>query len=670
MSTSPEELPPAAPEDLPRADAPEAEPPAEPEPPEGAEPEAEADPDADPSLWVLFREIYFRFDRRTLGVTRILLGFLLVMDILHRAPVWLDMFSNAGVLPSHVNLWRPSAGGGAFTLFNAFSTAPELWALWAAMMATFLCLLVGYRTKVMQILAVIFVTGMNVRVTQVENGGYVVHNLLCLWTAFLPLGDRFSVDSLLASMRARRESTAEELNERTDLPAWKAAPHYSVMGLILLIQLAAIYFFNVIHKTGPAWHDGTAVHYVLYTDRMVTPIVALLRDHLPNWVIYVSTRATMGFEASIPLCLLCPIFRPWVRRAAVAMMNCLHLAFGSAMVLGPFSWALCVFSSLLFNTEDWEIAERTMRRTHRARTVVFDRGSGAALFCCRLLERLDRFELLTFREEDGVAEGLRVEAPDGSVTVRAEGFADVLSALPLGPIVAWIVLLPGVRQLADAVFSALEGGRASRLLGLHVPSRASPPPPDLTPARRALRRPLAWAREVGALIFFAGAVNQACVELWVINKRFHVPQPEPMRMLAQKLRFLQGWFMFSPNPVMEDGTIVVDAITVDGRHIDPFTGKEPQFDLLHAQSLMAVLRSGQIWGDYFNRMHMPGYTAYRDAMRDYMMRLPERTHRPEDALVSGDVFWVQDKNPKWNQTHSYDEEKVKLFSFNAQAIVK
>ena len=67
--------------------------------------------------------------------------------------------------------------------------------------------------------------------------------------------------------------------------------------------------------------------------------------------------------------------------------------------------------------------------------------------------------------------------------------------------------------------------------------------------------------------------------------------------------------MFSPNPVMDDGTIVVDAITVDGRHVDPFsihvepyTLREPNFDLLHARSL----RTNQIWGDYFNRIHTPG----------------------------------------------------------------
>lgn len=181
--------------------------------------------------------------------------------------------------------------------------------------------------------------------------------------------------------------------------------------------------------------------------------------------------------------------------------------------------------------------------------------------------------------------------------------------------------------------------------------------------RRGGRRALAFLREVGVLVMFAGALNQAAVELWVINRRVKVPQPEPLRLLAHKMRFLQGWFMFSPNPVMDDGTLVVDALTVDGRHLDPFTHQEPDFDLGRAKSLAY----NQIWCDYYNRMHLPGNTYYRDAMKDYMFRLPKRTGHPEDAIVSGDVYWVQDMNPKWNETVSYKPERVKLFSFENPA---
>ncbi len=151
------------------------------------------------------------------------------------------------------------------------------------MLVTFTCLLIGYRTRAAQLLALFLVTGMNIRVPAIENGGYVVQNILLTWTCFLPLGDRFSIDALLASLKRRREATEDELNDRSAvLSPEQQAPHVTLLGLVLIVQLSAIYFFNVIHKTGPAWKNGTAVHYVLYVDRMATPLIAQVRDHLPT----------------------------------------------------------------------------------------------------------------------------------------------------------------------------------------------------------------------------------------------------------------------------------------------------------------------------------------------------------------------------------------------------
>jgi hypothetical protein len=54
-------------------------------------------------------------------------------------------------------------------------------------------------------------------------------------------------------------------------------------------------------------------------------------------------------------------------------------------------------------------------------------------------------------------------------------------------------------------------------------------------------------------------------------------------------------------------------------------------------------------------------------MKDYMYRLPQRTGNPKDAIVSGDVYWVKDMNPRWNETKSYGLDKSKLFSFENPA---
>ncbi|MEZ4312713.1 MAG: hypothetical protein R3F14_32215 [Polyangiaceae bacterium] len=45
---------------------------------------------------------------------------------------------------------------------------------------------------------------MDNRLVLVENGGYVVVNLLVAWTTLMPMGRRCSVDALLRSCREHR----------------------------------------------------------------------------------------------------------------------------------------------------------------------------------------------------------------------------------------------------------------------------------------------------------------------------------------------------------------------------------------------------------------------------------------------------------------------------------
>jgi hypothetical protein len=161
---------------------------------------------------------------------------------------------------------------------------------------------------------------------------------------------------------------------------------------------------------------------------------------------------------------------------------------------------------------------------------------------------------------------------------------------------------------------------------------------------------------------FVASVNEGLVELWSVSRRLHVGQPQALRALTRKARFLQGWFMFSPYPPREDGTLVVDALTVEGRHVDPFTNRPPSWDVGTRS-----LGLDQPHSDYFFRIQLPANAAYRGAMKDYLCRLPERTGRPGDAIVSGDVYWIQGSTPPWNETKGYGYERTKLLSFDVES---
>ena len=62
------------------------------------------------------RDHYLTFDRRTLGLTRWMLGFYLITDLLHRGRSWAELYSSEGVLPTQLGLERPQSVG-SFTIF-------------------------------------------------------------------------------------------------------------------------------------------------------------------------------------------------------------------------------------------------------------------------------------------------------------------------------------------------------------------------------------------------------------------------------------------------------------------------------------------------------------------------------------------------------------------------
>jgi hypothetical protein len=116
--------------------------------------------------------------------------------------------------------------------------------------------------------------------------------------------------------------------------------------------------------------------------------------------------------------------------------------------------------------------------------------------------------------------------------------------------------------------------------------------------------------------------------------------------------------MFAPEPPYDDGHVVVDARTVDGRKIDPQTGKEPNFDPYAPEGW----DHGQFQCDYENRIRFPGNGGYRPFFRDWLLRYHERTGNKNDQLVAFDVWWVGDKSPPPGQLKGEPVPPAKILS--------
>lgn len=480
---------------------------------------------------------YATADPRSLGAFRIVLGLLLFWDVARRIPNYEAFYTNAGWLPNHFALFRPMSDH-LFSLYHAFSTPGEVAVLLTVHLIVNAALAIGWYTRVMSVLAALLITSLNSRSIIVENGGYVVLNLVSVWSMFLPLGRAFSVDALLERHRTGRPPNR--------------SPVVSLAVTALILQWVVIYYFNTVHKDGPAWwKEGTAIYYFLEQDRIVTPFGAWVRTWIPLGAIRFLSRSTLIIEGSIPVLLILPFYTRITRKLAWLLAAGLHVSIASLATLGPFSWVMLVPFFAFLDARDWDALEERLKRSP-----VFQ-----------------------------------------STTARVEA----VNKLLLGPIPEpCVTSTPGLAEMALQ--------RLGQLVELFC---------------------------LTALILATG--SQVLMENRKIPETLKLRERPPwMTALVVYPRLFQGWAMFSPEPPREDGRIVVDGMTIDGRRLDPLTGAEPSYDVTPQRGF----RLEALWEAFHTRFHEPRYRPYYPGFRDFLLRHHELVGRPEDRLVSFEVIYV------------------------------
>jgi Lipase maturation factor len=111
--------------------------------------------------------------------------------------------------------------------------------------------------------------------------------------------------------------------------------------------------------------------------------------------------------------------------------------------------------------------------------------------------------------------------------------------------------------------------------------------------------------------------------------------PRPwLELYKPYLRGYQGWSMFAPDAPREDGMMVVDAVTVGGRHIDPFTGQAPNWQQIRD----GLVPHSIALCDYLFAMRDPRQSRYRTDLHRYLKKLPAKS--PADRLRSAEFWWV------------------------------
>jgi hypothetical protein len=265
-----------------------------------------------PELW---RRLWFtRVDPRPAALMRIVFG--LVVFITFYDLLWpmnpLD-FSVAKFLFTDEGLWltdmaRKNYGGdlrelydpehgfehwydplkamwGKFTFLHLRSDAAFSMSLYIVMLACVLSMVVGFRTRMVTIVAFILVESFYRYSPIFYTGGDTVVRVFLFMGMFTRWGEAYSVDSWLRRRKAVLRGGASRVPALRTIPAWPMR--------LMMLQLCIIYCATGILKSGSTWKDGSALYFALNLDHFyrvpMTGVVTVLHWLLilPNTAIFV-----------------------------------------------------------------------------------------------------------------------------------------------------------------------------------------------------------------------------------------------------------------------------------------------------------------------------------------------------------------------------------------------
>jgi len=263
-------------------------------------------------------------DARSLALSRIGFGALLLLDLRERVALLSRFYTDAGFVPRAEarRLWAavlPHALPPWSLHFFSGSSAFQA-VLLALQGAAGVALVVGYRSRIAALSAYVLLLSLCQRDVLVTGGDEWMLAAFLFWMPFVPLDGAFSIES--------------RLHEPRVLPRPRTVS--SLGTLAFTAQLVMILFFAGLQKvlSSEAWREGSALHQVLQ-DVPATPF-GLSLGTLPLLDCVLSYGALVA-ELVGPWFLIFPVARP-VRAAAILYIGANLLGFAAALEVGRLPW--------------------------------------------------------------------------------------------------------------------------------------------------------------------------------------------------------------------------------------------------------------------------------------------------------------------------------------------
>ena len=290
----------------------------------------------------LFRRVeqLLGLDLRSLGVFRISIGFMILVDLAVRAGSLTAHYSDAGIVTREAL----KAYGELPLYLTFYGLSGSVWfqaVLFILTSIAALAFMAGYRTRLATIACWLLMLSLHVRNPFVNNlGDWFLVDVL-FWGMFLPLGARYSMD-------------AWHRNKEEPLPNYVL----SVATLGMILQIGFLYLFSTYHKIMPEWHtDGTAIAFAMNLDRITTPLGQSLLL-LPAELLKVMTFGVLHLERWGPVLLLFPFFNGPIRTLIVVSFIAFHAGLAATVEIGVFPYLCIATWTILLPGWAWTYIDR------------------------------------------------------------------------------------------------------------------------------------------------------------------------------------------------------------------------------------------------------------------------------------------------------------------------
>ena len=315
----------------------------------------------------------FSVDLRSLAITRIAFGVLILTDLLIRSRFLKDFYTDEGVLSLYA--LKRIYEGNYYTSVHALSGDYyfQLFLFLIAVIFAFL-LLIGFFTRIATIVSWALLVSLNLRNPLLLQGGDIIFRCLLFWAIFIPWGERFSVDSYFKKIKIGKNFI------------------FSLPAAVFIIQILLMYLFTGLLKTGDPWRkDFTAIYYTLSIEHFSF----LLGPYIYNFPQLMKglTFSIIWMELLGPLLLLIPYRNSLFRYILIGLLATFQLGLALTLKIGLFPWINMASLLILLPPSFWDFLPGFQNFLSRN----FSRLSGGIKYYINGIDNWYYYRLSTFR---------------------------------------------------------------------------------------------------------------------------------------------------------------------------------------------------------------------------------------------------------------------------------